>query len=467
MDGITSPDMSAASVDIAPPSGADTSAVSNEAVMTEQSPSLDPQSESPLGESSAPSLEFPDDAALEALPASERQSNWQQLRNAYTSAKSDAEAYQQYKPHIESITEMGGFDRFQQQAELGGLLFSQVENPQTGQLEMSAAPFVERLASDSPDTLNDLVWQGIMKANPANPNESIGHSFLRDYVGLSPDPKMLDFYRQFQTQQDVNQFLAQSGQVTSEELATIPEQFHEAYRSLTPTQRAEFELFSNDAVKQEYLQDKADALQARQYIAEQNAEREQARQQQAAEFNRQVEARGSEIAKGVQETLLNSVREKLKTDATFSAEEGVNSSIHDESIQWAVQKTLSDPALQQDSTRAEQLYTLSARAEMTGDKFKAQEFKVQADNLARKLEGRFRAALNERTAFWSKAFGVSRQAQQQTLQNARPRPELGASNVTQGSQQPNANAERREGFGFSSQQMEQYKAMMRARQMGQ
>ena len=39
---------------------------------------------------------------------------------------------------------------------------------------------------------------------------------------------------------------------------------------------------------------------------------------------------------------------------------------------------------------------------------------MQADNLARKLEGRFRTALNERVAFWSTAFGQARSAQQQS-----------------------------------------------------
>ena len=127
---------------------------------------------------------------------------------------------------------------------------------------------------------------------------------------------------------------------------------------------------------------------------------------------------------------------------------------------------LSDPALQRDSQRAAEMYGLSARYELAGDRFKAQEFKMQADNLARKLEGRFRTALNERVVFWSTAFGQARSAQQQQIQAARPRPEIGANNATTSSAQQRPAGNAQQGFGFTPQQIAQYAAEIRARQMG-
>jgi hypothetical protein len=160
--------------------------------------------------------------------------------------------------------------------------------------------------------------------------------------------------------------------------------------------------------QQEFLQDKADALKAREYIAQQEAAQAEAKRQQEQQFQQRVEQRGAELAQSVQSALMESAKQKLQAEAKFSPDDNINGALHQESITWAAQKVLSDPALQRDSQRAEELYGLSARYELAGDRFKAQEFKMQADNLARKLEGRFRTALNERVAFWSTAFGQAR-----------------------------------------------------------
>jgi hypothetical protein len=163
---------------------------------------------------------------------------------------------------------------------------------------------------------------------------------------------------------------------------------------------------------------------------------------------------------------MESAKQKLQAEARFSPDDNINGALHQESITWAAQKVLSDPALQRDSQRAEELYGLSARYELVGDRFKAQEFKMQADNLARKLEGRFRTALNERVVFWSTAFGQARSAQQQQIQAARPRPEIGANNTTTSSAQQRPAGNAQQGFGFTPQQIAQYAAEIRARQMG-
>ena len=464
MDGIT-PDMSAASPDIASPSEAATSAVASEAVGAEQTLPVDTQNAVSSGDSSTPQpeIEFPDDAALQQMPATERQSNWQQLRTAYASAKSDAQAYAQYKDAIAHIEQVGGFERLQQQAELGSLLFSTIENPETGQAELTADPFIERLVSDSPGTLGEIVWKGLNQPSPWNPDETIAHTWFRDHLGLKPE--LLDTYRQIQTPQDAQKYLAQTNAPTAEELAAIPQHFQDAYKSLSPGQREEFSYMTPER-QQEFLQDKADALKAREYIAQQEAAQAEARRQQEQQFQQRVEQRGAELAQSVQSALMESAKQKLQAEARFSPDDNINGALHQESITWAAQKVLSDPALQRDSQRAEELYGLSARYELAGDRFKAQEFKMQADNLARKLEGRFRTALNERVAFWSTAFGQARSAQQQQIQAARPRPEIGANNATTSSAQQRPAGNAQQGFGFTPQQIAQYAAEIRARQMG-
>ena len=123
MDGIT-PDMSAASPDIASPSEAATSAVASEAVGQNKRRPLIRRTLFPVGiVNPQPEIDFPDDAALQQMPATERQSNWQQLRTAYASAKSDAQAYAHKKTPLPTLSKSAGFERLQQQAELGSLLF--------------------------------------------------------------------------------------------------------------------------------------------------------------------------------------------------------------------------------------------------------------------------------------------------------------------------------------------------------
>jgi hypothetical protein len=69
-------------------------------------------------------------------------------------------------------------------------------------------------------------------------------------------------------------------------------------------------------------------------------------------------------------------------------------------------QVMADAGLAQDNERAAKLYNLSADAELRGDKIRADQYKIQADALAKKLEGRFLNKLTERTAFWSKAMAV-------------------------------------------------------------
>lgn len=470
MDGITSPDTSTASVEVASaPSEAPASATGqSDAVTTEQTPSPEAQSASVNGESPTPQpeIEFPDDAALQQMLPADRQSNWQRLRTAYDSAKTQAAAYAQYQPTIEQIEQMGGFERLQQQAELGQLLFSPVENPQTGAMEYSATPFLERVAAESPGTLQELVMNGLNYADPNNPEETLGHSWFRQ-LGLDPALYQQGVYQQIRSAEDAKQYLAPTAAPTAEELAAIPEQFRDAYKSLTPKQREELS-YADDETKAEFLQDKADALQARQFIAQQQAEREQQRQQYEAQLTERVATRSQELGQQAFESAVASVRQKLESEAKLSASEKTNDRIWSSTIREAAEQVLADPQMLKANEDARKLYELSAHYEVHGDKWKANEYKLQADTLSKTLTNRLRTAAVSLIAEWSAELGGARQAQQQQIQNARPRVELGASSTTANPQtRTKTVGGPREGFGWSAQQMEQYKADIRARQMGQ
>lgn len=407
----------------------------------------------------AESLELPDEQAFEQLSGPERGNNWKQARARIAELNEQVKQFSSYQPVLEQIEQMGGWEAAQQYADLGALLFSQVQG-ENGEIQLTAEPLIARLADESPSTLEEIVWKGIHQPDPRNPNQTLKDAIVSEVLGLNP--ALLDTYKQIQNPADVQKFQA-PGQISAEELAEYPEELHNAYKSLTPRQREELNLAADHETKLEFLQDKADALKAREFIAQQEAERERQAQLAQQQFQQRVEQRGTEIGAAARDAALANARQRLQTEATFSADAEVNETVHNECIQWAVTQCLSDPSLAQDNDRADALYKLSADAELRGEKMKAAQYKAQADNLAKKLEGRFLNNLTKRTAFWSKALGSARQATQQQVEQARPRTEVAASNASPRQTQQTQTV----GHGFqpTPQRLAQYEAMLRAATM--
>lgn len=460
MDGMTSDASMPASAEAASPSeAAPSTSVQPEATTpaTDVAAIAQPDA-SPASESVPDAPELPDEQAFEQLSGPERGNNWKQARSRIAELNQQVQQFSTHQPAIEQIEAAGGWDRIQQHAELGSLLFSQVEGAD-GQIQLTAEPLIERLASESPDTLGEICWKGIHQPSPWYPGETILDTMIREQLGL--DPKLLDTYKQIQNPADAQKFM-QPGQITADQLATIPPQFHDAYKSLTPKQRDELS-FADEETQAEFLQDKADALQARQFIEQQKAEREQAQQQYAQQFQQRVEARGEEIANTVRDTAVNAAKAKLQATANFSPDASVNETIHGEVIQWAAQQVLADPALAADNDRAAKLYNLAADAELRGDKIRADQYRLQGDSLGKKLEGRFLNKLTERTAFWSKAFGGARQTQQQQVEQARPRPEIGSNNQPLRQNTPTQKVG--QGFEVSPQRLAQYQQILKQSQL--
>lgn len=460
MDSI-SPDVSTASTETAsaPSETAVSATAQPEAVLAGQDTAQAQPDMQPADSVPADPPELPDEVAFEQLAGPERGQNWKQARARIAELNGQVSQFSQYQPIVQEIEQRGGWEQVQQHAELGSLLFSQTQDPQTGQIRMTAEPLIERLASESPYTLDEIIWKGIHQADPYNPDQTIAHAFVRDYLKL--DPNLLDTYRSIQSPQDAQKHLA-PGQVTPEELAAIPEQFRDAFKSLTPRQREELGL-ADDETKLEFLQDKADALQARQFISQQTQEREQQRAQAAQQFEQRVDQRHNELSAAVRDAAINGVREKLKAEARLSASDTHNEALHNDAIQWAAQQVMADPQSSQDNDKAGALYRLSANAELRGDKIPASQYKLQADALSKALEGRFRNNVTKRIAFWSELLGGARQAQQQQVEQARPRAEIASSN--QSTRQNQQTQTVGNGFQPTPQRLAQYEQMLRQSQM--
>jgi hypothetical protein len=80
---------------------------------------------------------LPDEQAFEQLAGPERGQNWKQARARIAELNQQVQQFSSHQPVIEQIEQAGGWDRIQQHAELGSLLFSQIEDPSTGQINLT------------------------------------------------------------------------------------------------------------------------------------------------------------------------------------------------------------------------------------------------------------------------------------------------------------------------------------------
>lgn len=441
------PDLSAASTDTSSATPADStpSASVTEAPQSVSEPTADATQAYTdavqVGEATTPSPaepqveepDFPDDAAFQQLAGEERASNWQQLRSAYAEAKKTIAELQAQPPaptfDEETQSKIGLADSLWSPVtdESGNVITDEMGLPQ-----YTAEPFVEKLAEESPNTLAEVIWRGIDA--PVSDSETFGHWLLKERFGL--DPALLETYQQIRSPQDAVQYISAATGIDPAELEIIPNEYQDAYKSLTPELRAEVQAMT-DAAREQYLAERQELLESRKFRDEQKAREAQAEQARQQQFQQQIHQRGEQLIEDVRNRSLQSAMDTLKQKANFSPEADVNTALHQEILAYAQQKVESDPMLQTDLQRCDQLYRLSVYHQATGDQWKATQAKTEADKLANKLTIKLNNFITERTGFWSKTFGGVRSTQQQQVQNAIPRVEIGANG---NSSQPNAPA---------------------------
>jgi hypothetical protein len=397
--------------------------------------------------------EFPEE--ISSLPGEQQRSNWQQLRTRYDE---QSRQFGDLKTQVETLTPIqqkleawGGVDQVEQAYTLAQSLFSPVVDPQTGQPVLdnyglpsySAEPFVERMASESPQTLYEISHRAM---NQQLGNETVSHAIFRDYYGL--DPSLIETYRQIQSPKDAAQFLQNAGQVSAEQLAQIPSQYHEAFKSLTPELRAEVELMGSVAQEQ-YLAEKAELLENRSFREQQKAQMEQRRQADEAAFTQRVEQAGKQYIDNAENSVLQESMDKLKAEVSLLPDAADNQVIHESIITKAVSAIKDNP----DIKRYNDLYKLAAYREGTNDKWGANQAKTQADMLAAKVGRLYKAEVAKQVKWWNEKLGMARNGTQNALASAQTRQEFTRSGnphapQTQpnGRPEPAANGQR---FGFS------------------
>lgn len=480
MDGISTPDTSVASTEtVASPATTPASATGSEAVQPgTTNPEPLTQTESNVGETVAgASDELPDDQAFQQLPGEQRASNWSKARARIGELNQRVEQLSQlesFQPVANSIEEMGGWETIEPRLQLANSLFSQVVDPQTGEPAYddygypvySPAPFVEQIAAESPQMLGDIMWQAFH--TPVNGNGDTFGKWLLRSIGLNPG--LMDTYKQIQSPDQARQFIVGSGGIDPQILEGVNPEYHDALKSLFSTRpglRGEWDMISDDA-KNELLEERKANLDAQAFIQDRKARDAQDDERRNAYREQQVEQAGAKLVQQVQDQTINANREKLQQTARFFADDGDNQIVHDMIIQKAAERLETDPKLSQDSQRAERLYRLSIQYEAQGDKFRARDTRAQADRLAIKLNKAFGDLVVSETGNWSRRLGGARAAQQQQIQDAKPRIEIGTTGANptprESSTAPTPPPGQR--FGYSDDMIAQRAQELRNRRTG-
>jgi hypothetical protein len=479
-DEITSmPETSVASTEpVVSPTTMPASATGSEAVNPTGTTTGQPlaQPEPKVGETVAvPSEELPDDQAFQQLPGEQRASNWSKARARIGELNQRVEQLSQlepFQPVAQSLDEMGGWETVEPRLQLANQLFSPATDEQGnaivdnfGYPVYTPAPFVNSLAAESPQMLADIIWNA-WEAPISGSGETYGNWLLRN-IGL--DPSLIETYKQIQSPDQARQHIVASGAIDPAVYEGIKPEYHDALKSLLTTRpglRAEWDLIGDDA-KQELLEERKTNLEAQAFIQDRKSRDQQEDQQRQQGARERIEQAGNQLVDDAQQKTVNAQYERLQQTATFFSDAADNQVVWNNIIQSAAQKLETDPKLGADSVRASDLYKLSAQYEAYGDRFRAREARVQADRLAIKLSKAFGDAVTLETGVWSRRLGGVRAAQQQQIQSAQPRIEIGSTggNPTPREQRQVPTAPTGQRFGYSDEMIEQRAQELRNRRV--
>lgn len=194
----------------------------------------------------------------------------------------------------------------------------------------TARPFLERMEQDSPGSVDQIFSDTLtLQIQDAQGRPSTVVRELVKSWGIDPD--RFDDYRNIDT-------LRASGIVTADDLDAIPEKFHAAFRALSTAQREDIlaqrptdangTKSAYPAAALDYLQDKAEALEARQWREKDETAKRAAQEQAQAKFEADVTlAVDQDIVTEIQ-AISDSVHQNLTSQFTFSSDAAVNALEH-------------------------------------------------------------------------------------------------------------------------------------------
>jgi len=242
------------------------------------------------------------------------------LRTAYEAHKAETEPLMAWKDVASRFADPS---EVVSQRELVSKIHSPVVDP-TGNTvpgAFTSTPFLQDLETQSPGTVSQLTFDGLgfVVEDENGRKDTLARHWFRS-IGLDPD--RVDDYKAIDSR-------APAGVVTPDQLAGIDPKYHEAFKALSPAQREDI-LYQRQtdgqypATVMDYLQDKAEAMDARKW-REQDSQRQQAeRQAQQQEFERATTQAVNEDISGVRREMYDSIHKTLAAQWKPSTDEKVS-----------------------------------------------------------------------------------------------------------------------------------------------
>ena len=197
-------------------------------------------------------------------------------------------------------------------------LMENLRTPVEGQPnQYTTRKFIEKLDSMSPGIANEIFFD-LVQYQIADENGRVDRMDRHMMRSWGLDPDRIEDYRNIDT-------IRASGAVTADDLAGIPERFHGAFRALSSAQRDDF-LLQKDTngnyslASMEYLQDKAEALEARQWREQQDEQRKQVAEQEQQAFEAQLDEQIVEDITERAQSIRDSILKNLSSQVTFSSD---------------------------------------------------------------------------------------------------------------------------------------------------
>jgi len=269
-------------------------------------------------EASAPQVETEEAAAPPLVPETDDDLQGQE-NNPHVQAVKQLrgelrERDREFKPWKEVVSTIGDPTIAKDYYELMEALRTPIEGQPN---EYTTRNFIEKLDSMSPGIANELFFDLVSYEIPDDKGrvDRMDRHMMRNW-GLDPD--RIEDYRNIDT-------IRASGAVTADDLSGIPERFHEAFRALSSAQRDDF-LLQKDTngnyslASMEYLQDKSEALEARQWREQQAQSQQQAAEQQQQAFEAQLQTQIVEDITTKAQSIRDSILQKSLSQVTFSSD---------------------------------------------------------------------------------------------------------------------------------------------------
>lgn len=259
-----------------------------------------------------PSLEELEQQAANNVPYAK---GLHSVRGAYEALKAETgPVIEQFTPWKDAIEKIGDPTQAQTAYELTRLLHSPViENGVAKPDSFTTRPFLERLETESPGAVDQIFADLLVFPVPdENGKEDTLVRHLYRSHGLDPD--RLEDYRNIDTLRGA------SGIVTAEQLQGIDPKFHGAFKALSQAQRDDILAQKGTDEKgntvyppaaQDYLQDKMEALEARQFREQfQNDQKAQGQAKQA-QLEQEIQTESDSAISTARKEIYNSIYQTL------------------------------------------------------------------------------------------------------------------------------------------------------------